>query len=510
MAGNPYRTLKPDRIERISEEEVEVPLVEGNMRELEGTVKAKKPQVQTAPTAQSVVVEHAGNQRYQPASRNWHPISEYYEDDYSTNEDDTSFADAEEGRTTSPVRVDVTAGHPSLVNYRQAGHGKIVDNHYSDAGGTYSHTTYKPYRKVERVLGVKVTPTASGLLEIEHTIDPGSQKDEGTQAEVPIVQALEKHTPPSEAQRLSPRSKRLPLTSHPVQSDTGNDSTISNPAPRSKRVSYEIPPIDLTKPKNFSRQKITTTPYPRIKQLTPGISGSTSTQNGHGLVLCLYGHNQSFPRYTRVMIPVLESQSDKSGTKEKVQVLYGLEFDDEQLFLLMQKAYRNLRGPIRRLLSMQRLKSLNLISWSPFSTGIYKDRNKLSLHSSTTSSLPESQIWEQFQTPKLGRGRYEWVEWMHKTSQELRENSLDEPDEIGVEFVEGWSVWRIVIMSAVVWLLSLAAGTLWIILGVDREGRRGWHSAGARVNTGVLFSGVILMMGWSLIGAWALLSWLTS
>ncbi|KAI9782438.1 MAG: hypothetical protein M1816_001890 [Peltula sp. TS41687] len=600
MAGNPYRrTSKPDRVERISEEqEAEVAMVEGKMggELVGGTTRAKKPQVRTGPVAaQPVVIEYVNKdnrrQHHQPpASRNWHPISEYYEDDYSTNDDEISFADAEEGRATSPP---VTAGqHPSLVEYRQVGHGRIVENQYSGPPVRDTHLQtqpdYKPYRKVERVLGVKVTPTKSGLLEIEHTIDPaGSRKDdEETELEVLIPNPPEKDVQHSEARRPSLRSQGMPLRSHPVQishpvqttnlvqtggtgngstaanlaprrsshpvqtssrfsqmslpvettqllqTGTGNGTTTSNAAPRSKRVSYEIPPIDLTKPMNFSRQKITTTPYPRSKPLTPRISVSASSGNEHGLVLCLYGHNQSFPRYTRLTIPFHEKKDGphQPGAKNnKISDLDHSSFDDEQLFLLMRKQYKNFRGPLRRLFSMQRLKSLNAISWTP-SFSAREDRRSMfhltnrpaisssSSSSSTTPSQPESesesasasqQMFELFTTPKRGKGRYEWIDWAHKTAQELAENSLDGAEEVAVEFVEGWSVWRIVSLTGAVWLLSLAAGTLWVILGVDPDGRRGWHTAGARVSTGVLFSGVVLMLGWSLVAAWALLSWLT-
>ncbi|KAK8236581.1 transcription factor IIIC subunit delta N-term-domain-containing protein [Phyllosticta capitalensis] len=75
-----------------------------------------------------------------------------------------------------------------------------------------------------------------------------------------------------------------------------------------------------------------------------------------------------------------------------------------------------------------------------------------------------------------------------------------------VEFIESWSGVRIALALLLVLLLALAGIALWTVLGKGVMAE-GWQGQGARVGTGVLVGGVVLMVGWTLVGAWVGASW---
>ncbi|KAK7552368.1 hypothetical protein BKA81DRAFT_406398 [Phyllosticta paracitricarpa] len=75
-----------------------------------------------------------------------------------------------------------------------------------------------------------------------------------------------------------------------------------------------------------------------------------------------------------------------------------------------------------------------------------------------------------------------------------------------IEFVESWSGLRIATALLLVLVLALAGIALWTVLGKGVMAA-GWQGQGARVGTGVLVGGVVLMVGWTLVGAWIGASW---
>ncbi|KAL1646366.1 hypothetical protein SLS58_003326 [Diplodia intermedia] len=75
-----------------------------------------------------------------------------------------------------------------------------------------------------------------------------------------------------------------------------------------------------------------------------------------------------------------------------------------------------------------------------------------------------------------------------------------------LEFVEGWSVARILTAVLLVLLLAAAGIVLWTLFGTGAlvDGFRG---SGARVGTAVLIGAGVLFFGWTLVLAWMGVSW---
>lgn len=425
----------------------------------------------------------------------------------SVAEDETVSVGSDEDRKTQSIRLDGTSEHPSYIGYGIPGRGRIVDNHYSGPRATESRDNYRPYRKAEQVLGAQIDHPALSEADDSPTLGNQGRQENFGQAQKPQAPVNNIQSP--NVRQLSPRSKRLPLSSHPVEPRPDKSRKASNPASPSKRISYELPPININGRNNFSRQMLARSPYPPINQVMAQKPRSADLLWDSTITLVLYGHNKGLPRHTRVVIPGSQIFSEKVDRPENAQELSSAPFDDEQLFIRMRQEYQKLRSPMRRLLSLQKLKSLNLISWTPASAAGSGEHNLTILNPSAASSLPETDPWKLFQNPKLGRGQSHFIRWITNSSPHHPDNDMPSSAEIAVEFLEGWHVWRTLLISVAVWLFSAAAGASWILFGVNPDGRQGLESAATRVNTGVLLSGVVLLMGWSFIAVWTLLSWMT-
>jgi ABC-type Fe3+-siderophore transport system permease subunit len=76
-----------------------------------------------------------------------------------------------------------------------------------------------------------------------------------------------------------------------------------------------------------------------------------------------------------------------------------------------------------------------------------------------------------------------------------------------LEFVEGWSWKRILLAVMAVTALALAAALCWMFLGNDLQPYvTGYRSAGERVAGGAMLGGFVLLVGWTWVGVWLLLS----
>ncbi len=401
-------------------------------------------------------------------------------------------------RPTSPIRIDVKPGTASLIDYRRPGRGRRVSHPSRPSTGPQR---YQPYRKAERILGTTL-PT---VQDVEHPsaveLDTQLPGEENIVLSVKAPEVPE--DPAADAGNTSPRSMRLPLTSNPLEKNGGRLSQLS---PSAKRVSHVLPPISTAGPSNFSRKNIARTPYPASRSPGPRASLSSSrTAGACVLYVRLSGSNQGPPRFASVVVP--GRRRPESSEKEPSSPPSTSAFDDEQLFVSLREKYGKLRHPVRRLLSLRTLRSLDLV-YAPTegagSTYHQSMGNSQLRHPHLTASL----LMEHYRRPKRVRGAYIWIDWVHEVSSELSEYAVEGPARLTVEFREGWSVLRIILTWITILLLSLGAGAIWTIFGVDSNGQRGLETAGARVNTGVLLSGVVLLLGWSLLGAWAVLSWL--
>lgn len=149
-----------------------------------------------------------------------------------------------------------------------------------------------------------------------------------------------------------------------------------------------------------------------------------------------------------------------------------------------------------------------------------------------------------YSQPKEGRARYAWVHWARRVAvangtleagsgrekaekdgvEKEREDvfagpTRDEEADVGMgsgrgdfvtglEFVDGWNIGRILVAFGVVLVLSLLATLLWILFGTTWI-YVGFRGAGERVATGLLLGLLLLFLGWTGVGGWLWVSWLS-
>ena len=157
-----------------------------------------------------------------------------------------------------------------------------------------------------------------------------------------------------------------------------------------------------------------------------------------------------------------------------------------------------------------------------------EQREEISFRSRAARSSDDSFIEERlnamFRRPKLGRRDHEWTKWVSRLPGNTKNEHVSGSEEkIAIEIIEGWSSPRIALAVAATLLLSLAATLLWIFLGVESTSfvspgppdyaGQPWQltdSTGSNVLTGVALGMLVLLFGWTGVGAWVLLSWLAS
>ena len=317
--------------------------------------------------------------------------------------------------------------------------------------------------------------------------------------------------------------------------------------PRSKRtVSFPAAPpqLDIKPEHRFLRQDIVSTPYP------PGFQGRAASLynvSEHGtmpaideepkslLALVLYSHGDSISKVKKIVIPTppeiaLVDNSDEK--KPPLKATLRRDFDDEKLFKLIRAEYNSMRGPLRRLASARTVRSMNLLAYRSTSALVSKQAKSMHFRLKENDEyLHEGRMLDLFKKPTLGKRHNEWVEWVTT----LPENSTIEPidnERIALELVEGWSTSKFLAAVATVLVCSLAITLLWIFLGtggntlgfetssINLPGELsdnnaatvqspvGYKGAGGRVEIGVALGILVLMFGWTNIGAWILLNWL--
>lgn len=156
-----------------------------------------------------------------------------------------------------------------------------------------------------------------------------------------------------------------------------------------------------------------------------------------------------------------------------------------------------------------------------------------------SDTFSEQKLMQHFWRPEIGKARYAWVHWAHRVASSAAEAECasrvpdtvvrrDSPTAIGaagagamgegegefgaeyvvaLDFVEGWSASRILAALGVIVGASLAAGLLWVFLGVGADDV-GFRGAGSRVGTGMLMGAFVLLVGWTGVLGWMGVSWL--
>ncbi|MCJ1477488.1 hypothetical protein MMC13_006160 [Lambiella insularis] len=206
-------------------------------------------------------------------------------------------------------------------------------------------------------------------------------------------------------------------------------------------------------------------------------------------------------------------------------------FDDEALCRLLAAEYAHLRGSVRILLSARSLrgarilkypKSQNLAYLSTQSNGHYAYQH---IYGDSSGAMAEAELLQRLREglwrPESREGKDDVIHWLKLLG------SMKEADEDVVAFIlsEDWNARRFGCAAVVVLLLSVAVAVLWTVLGVSVSevpgqaagGRKAetamlnemvYKGPGTRVETGAVLGIATLLVGWTGIAGWALLSWL--
>ncbi|KAK0514582.1 hypothetical protein JMJ35_003199 [Cladonia borealis] len=354
------------------------------------------------------------------------------------------------------------------------------------------------------------------------------------------------------------------LRSH--QSLLRNDVSPAPPtppksAPVGRKVSFPTPaPLDIKPEHRFLRQSIVSTPYPNTgedgkhRKGKPSISDPAhktehENQSNAVLTLVLYGDSNPIPKIKKIVLPhPQETQliSESENGKPPIIATQITPFDDEALSNLLHSTYNTMRGPLRYLASARTVRNLRLLSYTSIAQLASRHANPMHFHGDNVmlaeEEITEARMLDLFHKPRLGRGRNEWTSWVKGLPENVGKGSENtDGHKIAVEFVEGWAPGRLYGAVVAVLFCSILATLLWIFVGTS--GQVGWQSAGSgsdvdlkglrngmlgaagpqvqespveykgpggRVQAGVELGILILMLGWTAVGGWGLLSWLVT
>ena len=292
------------------------------------------------------------------------------------------------------------------------------------------------------------------------------------------------------------------------------------------------------------RQDIVSTPYPpgfrgRAASLYNAPDSGTMPTTGEApkslLTLVLYSHGDSISKVKKIVIPTPPETALVDSSDEKkppIKAILRQDFDDDKLFKLIRSEYHSMRGSLRRLASARTVRSMNLLAYHSTSELVSKHAKPMHFRDQDNDKyLAEARMLDLFKKPKLGKRHHEWVEWVTTLPENSNIESMDN-ERIALELVEGWSTSKFLAAIIAVLVCSLTVTLLWIFLGAggDTLGFEssnislpggltgsnaatvdnpiGYKGAGGRVETGVALGILVLMFGWTSIGAWILLNWL--
>ena len=321
------------------------------------------------------------------------------------------------------------------------------------------------------------------------------------------------------------------LRSHPIR----RAATV----PTRKRVSFPTPATLEIRPEHRSlRQTVVSTPYPN----PPSAFVENSSLDIHKrreaiLTLVIHNFQTRVPLTKKLAIPggraiTLEDSSHEK--KPKIMATMNNNFDDEKLAKLIQKEYVSMRGLFRSFVSARNVQDIKIFSYSTTSDLVDKidPTHSNPFVSPENRDLGEAQMLGLYRKPSCGRRKHAWLDWIARRPENSPRRASGKQN-LAVQLVEGWCMWKIANTLLTLLALSAVATLLWIFLGIGGDsltlsrintisgselptevqkiqgGRVGFRGAGGRVQTGVLLGTLVLMLGWTGTGAWILLSWLT-
>ena len=317
------------------------------------------------------------------------------------------------------------------------------------------------------------------------------------------------------------------LRSHPLQ----RAATV----PARRKVAFTPPANVKINPEHKSiRQSIVSTPYPTADKDNKKHPNGSGVEDVSGAVLSLviYSHSNRLPIVKRLVIPrnrSIKLEDPTENGKPKITAPLKIDSDDEKLFNLIHKEYTTSRGFLRTAFSARSVYDFRLLSLDDLSESVAGDRLLLrgaSPYFKQQEDIPDPSLLRLYQSPRLGRRQYHWVKWIARLSGN-REDDTPQVQNLAMQLIEGWSYWKIVSAVITVLLSSLAATLLWTFLGTGGNSAflayypdagappelmkahyGGFRGSGTRVEAGVVLGGFVLILGWTAVGAWMLLSWL--
>lgn len=311
----------------------------------------------------------------------------------------------------------------------------------------------------------------------------------------------------------------------------------SNPMKRAKtvpglgkrRVTFPtMAPVEVGLEQRGARQSIVSTPYPLGYKGAKEGEGAEKTEKEDKaeekrdvLMLVVYSPNSRIPRVKEVLIPVPKETVLVDDSDEKKPIAMATmkkDFDDEKLFKLIRAEYRRMRGFAGSLASARSVKNVGVLHYNNIAELSHRGEQRFPgmMFGADNEDLIGDGLLALLQDPKVGRRSHKWTEWVKR----LPGNSKSENDareKIAIEFIQGWSLTGIVLAVSTILMLSMAAMLLWIFLGVESvsgivpgtgDAGGGFRGAGDRVESGVALGVLVLLFGWTGVGAWILVSWL--
>ncbi|CAO2656555.1 Nn.00g053580.m01.CDS01 [Neocucurbitaria sp. VM-36] len=163
--------------------------------------------------------------------------------------------------------------------------------------------------------------------------------------------------------------------------------------------------------------------------------------------------------------------------QEKVpQQNAGLITSDEQFFLALSREYnQHICGFWRGLVSLKTLRQIRLLSYTGASRPEIVPLDEFTLQ----------EIFHAYKHPSSITTDEAWIDWVFRLRQQDRRHAL--------EFVEGWSGFRIALIGSVPWIAATIMGIVWVSRGGDAQ-------------TAFTVAGFILTVGNSLLALLAIVS----
>ena len=323
--------------------------------------------------------------------------------------------------------------------------------------------------------------------------DPHISSDKGKSGDETLVSL--------EVQQNSSETIPDGLRSHPVR----RAATV----PTRKKVTISIPAeLALNDRHRLIRQTSVTTPYPGRPSNT---AEESSLQTRHErrealLTIVLRNRQTRVPVTKKIVIPggrgmTLADSSDEQNPP--IMATLTTRYDDAKLGKLIRQEYASMRGKIRTILSARNVRDVKIFTYNTTSDLIENlgSNAQNPFVAPANRDLGEAQMLALYRKPSSGICKHAWLEWiaeMHGQSA----NRASRRQNLALELVEGWNIWKILGTLGTMIVLSVAATLIWSFVGVGGDPQ-------GRINTGFIFGALVLLVGWTISAAWALLSWLT-